>query len=168
MPDEEKTLAIAKRTRKNLDFIYSVKGDGADVEEFTHLLNSMLCMVICLREEYFKGKEVSWDDLIKKGLTPVYIAETAPSADLPKLKSHSSFSQLISSIRHEFAHNCFKLSGDSANKITGITIWNVLPHKKDIGINRSWQAEITEQQLKDLAYLFIDYICYEFGPITQT
>lgn len=45
-PKKEKTLEIAQRTRKNLEFIYNAKRQGKDVEEFTQLLNSMLGMLI--------------------------------------------------------------------------------------------------------------------------
>ena len=55
-PKQDKTLEIAQRTRKNLEFIYAAKEQGKDVEEFTQLLNSMLGMVISLREDYFKNQ----------------------------------------------------------------------------------------------------------------
>ena len=45
-PEDEKTLTIARRTRKNLEYIYNAKARKEDVEEFTQLLNSMLGMVI--------------------------------------------------------------------------------------------------------------------------
>jgi hypothetical protein len=162
-PDEEKTLAIAKRTRKNLTFMYNAKGRGCDVEEFTHLLNSMLSMVICLREEYFKGKIVTWDDVERKGLRPVIIKAAAPDCASPNLELHKNFSQLITKLRHGFSHNCFSLNGDVNKNITGVTIWTIPNNKENIEENRTWQASVTEQQLKDLSYLFIDYICKEFG-----
>jgi len=75
-PEDNKALVIAQRSRKNLDFIYTHKKKGADVEEFTQLLNSMLGMLICLREEYFKGREVTWDEVEEYGLKPIYVYNT--------------------------------------------------------------------------------------------
>lgn len=161
MPDEEKTLAIAKRTKKNLDFVYESKIKGADVDEFTHLLNSMLCMVVCLREEYFKERCVTWDDLIAKGLSTIDIVAVNANADSPKLKLHNNFSQLITHVRNGFSHNCFSLNGDTDGNIVGVTIWNIPPNKTNTCENRSWQATISEEQLKELAHLFISYICKE-------
>ncbi|MBV9790301.1 MAG: hypothetical protein JOZ51_19075 [Chloroflexi bacterium] len=163
LPDEEKTLEIARRTRKNLDFIYAQKAAGSDVEEFTHLLNSMLGMVICLREEYFKGTSVTWEDVQVAGLSPVEIISSPPTDASPSLKQHQSFNQLISCIRHAFAHNNFELLGDSENRITGIKVWNIGYRKENEPENREWEAIITEQQLKDLAYLFINYVENQFG-----
>jgi hypothetical protein len=34
MPDDEKALTIARRTRKNLDFIYTAKAQGEDVKVY--------------------------------------------------------------------------------------------------------------------------------------
>jgi hypothetical protein len=74
-PGDKKALEIARRSRKNLNFIYAQKRAGADVEEFTQLLNSMLGMLICLREEYFKGRVVAWDVVRQYGLEPIHVRD---------------------------------------------------------------------------------------------
>ena len=160
-PGDEQALVIAGRSRKNLEFVYSAKRSGADVEEFTQLLNSMLGILICLREEYFKGKSVSWEDVEDLGLVPIRIAGDAPDVESQELKHTTSFSQLISKLRHGFAHNCFRVIGKPV--ISGITIWNV---KKDFQkcsydeqvAHRCWRATLSEQQIKDISYLLIDYL----------
>ncbi len=166
LPEEEnnkRTLTIARRTRKNLDFMYAHKAQGADVEEFTHLLNSMFGMVICLREEYFKGKEVTWQDVQNQNLQPSSIRSKNPSKASPELKPHNNFSQLIANVRHAFAHNCFDLQSDKTKRITGIVVWNIPPRQSNKHVNRTWEAEISEQQLRELAYLFISYVENVFG-----
>jgi hypothetical protein len=163
-PEDAQTLTIARRTRKNLDYVYSQKAKGADVEEFTHLLNSMLGLIICLREEYLKGKTVTWQDLQSRNLKPVSIVGKSPSSVSPNLKLHNNFSQLITYTRHAFAHNCFKLlKHNKTNQITGILVWNIPTGHDNKPENRVWEAEISEHLLKDLAYLFIDYVENEFG-----
>ena len=168
LPEEEnnkKTLTIARRTRKNLDFMYAQKAQGADVEEFTHLLNSMLGMVICLREEYFKGEHVSWQHVQNHNLQKSSIRSKCPSEESPKLKPHNSFSQLTAKVRHAFAHNCFDLQRDKTNKITGIVVWNIPTGQLNNPENRIWEAEISEQQLRELAYLFVNYVEKVFGQL---
>jgi hypothetical protein len=156
-PEDEKTITIARRTRKNLDFIYTQKAQGADVEEFTHLLNSMLGMVICLREKYLIEKNVTWEDIGKQYLQPASILSKNPTKESPNLKPHNSFSKLISNVRHALAHNCFDLQCNK-KKLTGVVVWNVPTKKPNKPENRTWEAEIPEEQLKMLAYSFIDYV----------
>ncbi|MCE7983812.1 MAG: hypothetical protein DYG89_21770 [Caldilinea sp. CFX5] len=164
-PEDVQTLTIARRTRKNLDYLYSQKAQGADVEEFTHLLNSMLGMIICLREEYLKEKTVTWEDLKRKNLKIVDLMCYSANPRSPQLKSHNSFSQLIRNMRHAFAHNCFTLlKNEKTNQIMGIRVWNIPPRKENKPENRIWETVISEQQLRDLAYLFINYIENEFAP----
>ena len=159
-PGDRKALVIARRSRKNLDFIYAQKQQNADVEEFTQLLNSMLGMLVCLREEYFKGEEVTWDRVDEYGLKRIPIEGDAPCTISPNLKHSETFSKLISNLRHAFAHNCFELVGDP---ITGLKVWNVPPGKENKPEERIWQAELSEQQLKEVATLFIDFLEKKHG-----
>jgi hypothetical protein len=161
MPDDEKALTIARRTRKNLDFIYTAKAQGADVEEVTQLLNSMLGMLICLREEYFHGKSVTWNDVQNMGLIPVSVKTSARTRQHDPMSLESnSFSQLITHLRHAFAHNNFELVGNrskpkSQQEIIGFVVWNMPTSGPKF---RTWQAELSVDELKDIAYLFIAYL----------
>lgn len=159
-PGDKKALVIARRSRKNLDFIYQQKQQGADVEEFTQLLNSMLGMLICLREEYFKGKEVTWDMVKERGLQPVPIEGDAPTQDSKGLEPSKTFSRLISNLRNGFAHSCFELIG---NPISSVRIWTIPNNAENIAANRKWQAELSEQQLRQIADLFIEFLEKEHG-----
>ena len=73
-------------------------------------------MLICLREEYFKGHEVTWDEVEEHGLPSIPIEGDPPTSTSLKLKHSKSFSKLIENLRHAFAHNCFEVVG---NPITG-------------------------------------------------
>lgn len=159
-PGDRKALVIARRSRKNLDFMYAQKRAGADVEEFTQLLNSMLGMLICLREEYFKGREVTWEQVAEYGLLPIRIDGELPTDACPNLEPSSSFSKLISKLRHAFAHNCFDLIG---NPIEGVRVWNIPLGKEDSAENRVWQADVSESQLRQVADLFINFLETEHG-----
>ena len=170
-PEDEKTLTIACRTRKNLEYIYNAKASKEDVEEFTQLLNSMLGMVISLREDYFKGGHVSWDRVEDLGLLHerenlknVTGKKATPVS--PSLQEVNSFSQLITKLRNAFAHSCFKLTiDDGSNQITGVTVWNVPLGQDNRPKNRVWEADISEHDLKSLAYLVVEYIEKELGQL---
>ena len=61
--DDQAVLILAQRTRENLKYIDEKKSQCEPVSEFTQLLNSMLGMVISLREEYVKGPSLSQEDV---------------------------------------------------------------------------------------------------------
>ncbi len=167
---EEQTLLIAQKTRKNLAFIYAQKSDGKDVEEFTQLLNSMLGLVIGLREDYYKGSGFQWTEMRS---LPSYrlelenITGNVLSPESPNLKQTNSFSQLITKIRHSFAHNCYTLlvrnNEERPSLILGVRLWNIPPNAENDPKNRTWQADIKEADLKDLALLLLDYLEKEFA-----
>lgn len=160
MPEDEKALTIARRTRKNLDFIYAAKAQGADVEEVTQLLNSMLGMLICLREEYFHGQSVTWDDVRLHNLDPISISAQKRSDTSSEWERYKpSFSQLITRLRHAFAHNCFSFIGEktqprAGREIIGLKVWNTPTGAND----EIWKACLRIDELKAIAYLFIDYL----------
>ena len=162
-PRKEKTLEIAQRTRKNLEFIYNAKQQGKDVEEFTQLLNSMLGMLICLKEDYFQGSHITWQKVKELGLKnwspSLEISGKKSSTESPNLQQINSFSQLITKLRNAFSHNCFDLIIDkNLNLITGVKVWNVPSRSLNIIENHVWEAEIMEKELKGLAYLFVEYL----------
>jgi hypothetical protein len=168
-PKGEKTLEIARRTRKNLEFIYNAKNQGKDVEEFTQLLNSMLGMVISLREDYFRGDHITWQDVKEKELkhwnSKIEISGKKASRMSPNLQQSNSFSQLITKLRHAFAHNCFELIIDrDSDLIIGLKVWNIQTGRANIVGNRIWEAKISEEELKDIAYLFVEYLENELEP----
>ena len=166
-PEDEKTLTIARRTKKNLEYIYLRKAEGKDVEEFTQLLNSMLSMVISLREDYYKGSHIPWQTLQQMGLLQgktrlETITGKKATQTSPNLQQVNSFSQLITKLRNAFAHNCFEIISDKETKqITGIIVWNIPSGQDNKLPNRVWEADIVEADLKELAYLIVEYIEHE-------
>ncbi len=97
-PKADKTLEIARRTRKNLNFIYAAKNQGQDVEEFTQLLNSMLGMLISLKEDYFAGSHITWQKVKSMDLESwqrnLEISGKVSSDLSPNLQKINSFSQI--------------------------------------------------------------------------
>jgi hypothetical protein len=126
-------------------------------------------MIICMREGYFKESNVTWDEIEKKDLLKgrsdlKLIRGEKANSKSPNLKEIKTFSQLISKVRHAFAHNCFNIKiNDVTKKIESVTVWNKPSDKKNKPENYTWQADISELSLKNIAYLILDYIEKELG-----
>lgn len=151
-PSDEKTIEIARRTRKNLEYVYAQYDQGAPVYEFTQLFNSMLGILVCLREEYFHGSEIEWSDVEHLGLRVAV-----------SLKSKSEkFSRLISCTRNAVAHSNYFFIADGNRKIIGVEIWNV-PSNTSVNDRKkraiwTWSSKFTENELRDFAYLMLNYL----------
>ena len=157
MAEDQVALTIARRTKKNLDFIYEQKENGADVEEFTQLLNSMLSMIICLREKYFNSKVVYWESIENIALQHISFEE------FRILKSRTNqFNQLITRLRHAFSHNHIELLSELSplgkNEIVGLKVWNEKTDKETQITTITWRDQFKTEQLKSIAYIFIEYL----------
>ena len=126
MPHDYALLTLAQRTRENLKHIYEEKSKGESVNEFTQLLNSMLCMVIGLREEYLNENRIGREE---------------PEVPLKNIAEEDFSEQLIANLRHAFAHGNFRLIPASDGSIAGVRVWNIPPGKK----KAIWKADITEK-----------------------
>lgn len=168
LPEDEKTITVARRTKKNLDYIYACKSQNEDVEEFTQLLNSMLGMVICIREDYFVRSHYEWEEIERLHLNSwrpgLQLPGKTASRKSPRLQQINSFSQLVTKIRHAFAHNCFEFIPTKNGKdIAGITVWNIPSGKPNNKENRTWEADILETELRDLANLIVEFLESQLG-----
>lgn len=126
-------------------------------------------MVIGLREDYFKGSHVSWKQVNNLGLLEgkqnlKRITGKKATQVSPSLQEINSFSQLITKLRHAFAHNCYTLIIDkNSSQITVITAWIVKSGQDNKPKNRIWEVDLLENELKELAYLIVEYIENELG-----
>jgi len=150
-PFDEKTIEIARRTRSNLRYIDEQHERGEKVYTFTHLFNSMLGMLVCVRENYYKGsnsRSVEWADLMKWN-------QLEPSPEI--MDKADAFSTLISNLRHAFAHSNYDFISNSDRKISGIRVWKI-----ENGIE-TWNATLTEEELREIANLAVEYLELMFG-----
>ena len=150
---DEKVIAIARRTRHNLDFMDERHRMGEKVYEFTHLFNSMLGMIICVREEYYKSPpglsdpSVEWSDLNSSRL----------SFSNSIQKKARSFSKLLTNLRHAFAHSNFEFTVDSNDEISGIEVWN------ERNGEETWRQNFPELELREIADLALSFLELSFG-----
>ncbi len=156
-PSNERVIEIARRTRKNLEYLYAQYDLGAPVYEFTQLFNSMLGVLVCLREEYFHGADIEWAEVEQVGLIV-----------RPSLKSKcDKFSRLITQTRHAFAHSNYDFIGDTQRRIRGITVWNTPSstpaHERKQKRNWTWTTDFTEDELWDFAMLMLNYLELSLG-----
>jgi hypothetical protein len=124
------------------------------IYEFTQLMNSMLGMIICLREDYYKGPptplsqqsvpSVTWEDVQQ------YPALN-PSESIRK--KADAFSTLISNLRHALAHSKWDFIVDENGEINGV----------EVHTDTGWEAKLYEADLREIAYLAVDYLELSFG-----
>src|SRR5690606_27932147 len=123
-----------------------------------------------MRSEYFSTrKPVTWEEVAqvthRQPRSDIDIENLrrvtgdAPNDSMPKLRQNTLFNKLIDRLRNAFAHCCFEPYSDESRNIKGVRVWNV-PDERDrhkLG-QRRWQAEISEPQLRGIAFLFIAYL----------
>ena len=63
-------IGFALRTRKNLEYIRHAFGQEEDVHVVTHLVNSLLGIVVVPKERYFEESfwSISLEELTRRGL----------------------------------------------------------------------------------------------------
>jgi len=128
------------RTQKNLIAIECLKEKGVDVYEVTHLLNSMLVLLIFPKERrlYEKIQPKSWDTMVEEGWP-------LPSGD----KAHvSDLEELIRHMRNAVAHCKFNLTTDH-DEISSIEFRD---------IPSFWTGVYDVASLRKFVYMFLDHI----------
>lgn len=146
-PEDQTLLTLFRRTKKNLDYIEEQQKKGIKVYEYTQLLNSMLSMLILMREKYIKDNHVSWEEIEQLGI----------SVSARFKSKHTSFNRLISDMRHAFAHNYFNLLGRP--DITEIELW--LPKNEDEeekDTNRKWGNKFSKTDLEEIISMLYSYV----------
>jgi hypothetical protein len=126
----------------------------------------MLGMLICVREDYTLGEEISWQNVQERGLQRLDIPERREMRKNPDLASVNNFNQWITNIRHALAHNNYELLGDP---ITHIRVWTTKKISRDTDReqrrwiryqtdNWTWEAVLSEDELYKVANTLLDYL----------
>lgn len=145
---------FALRTKRNLEFIekeVSIGNTNADVYETTQLINSLLGLIVFPREEYMSRiRRIPLQELVNDGwAVPRVIGQYPQAKDLR---------DLIYKLRHAVSHFNLEFISNIESQISGIKVWNCDMNKKHEII---WVAELEIEELRDIAYRFIDLIIKE-------
>jgi hypothetical protein len=138
---------FAIRTKENLIIIEKLANNndlGVNAYEVTQLINSMLGLLVFPKEKYIKAiPEILLSDLVKAGWAIPEVKGSFPQA--------KNLRELIRYMRNTIAH--FNLDFIySENSISGLALWNC---RRDL---KTWQVEMGLEQLKDIAFRFIDLL----------
>jgi hypothetical protein len=139
---------FAQRTNKNLVFIEQSVGADPELElyETTQLLNSMLGLLVFPKAEYYKRiPKIPLTELEIMGWPNVQVLEgNPPCGDLR---------ELVRLLRNAVSHfNIEFLANEQTQQLTGMRLWNEWKGKK------TWGVELTLNELRQIAMLFIDLI----------
>ena len=161
MLSRNEPMGIVERTRKNLVYMREARRAGADIHEVTHLLNSLLGLVV-----------VPWERL-KTSIVDVDI-ETLD--DWPRVKElentypgeTKSLEFLVNRIRNAVAHGGFRFEGSgpsfSPDSREPSEVKVVMTDcRSDHGVKRTWQAEINGEDLYRFCDKFIEHVKNEVG-----
>jgi hypothetical protein len=144
---------FALRTKKNLEYIEtkaSEDNSNPEVYEVTQLINSLLGLIVFPREEYMSRlPQTPLSDLVDQGWAVPRIV-----GDYPQVKT---LRELIDYIRHAISHFNIEFIPNSERKITGIILWNREYRGGKPG-EIIWKAELNIEELRKLAFKFIDLI----------
>ncbi len=130
---------FATRTRENLEFIRTRKDCGANVNEVTQLINSLLGMLIFIQAK---------DDLPEARLED--IPEFPDIRRLKGRRAKKKFSLFIKAMRDAIAHGQIKQTKNKAKKITGFEFWTT--PKKDPE-TKIWHIECSLDAIYEIAII---------------
>jgi hypothetical protein len=143
---KEFVIDFARRTRSNLEFIEAAEKRGEAVFEVTQLANSLLGLLVFPREHYMRSiPDTPLPNLVKMGWPDI----RTTLGQLPQ----DTLRQLMRMLRNSIAHCNVEFVADQDSRITGIVVWNT---NKDG--HRTWQAELTIDDLRAIAFKFVELI----------
>lgn len=148
---KEFIIDFARRTRANLEFIESASEQGANVFEVTQLANSLLGLLVFPREHYMRRiPDTPLGQLVEQGWPDIKTTHGRLKQDTLK--------QLMRMLRNGITHCNVEFLAGPDMQITGLTIWNSVEDRNTGHNRRTWQAELTIADLRDIAFQFIELI----------
>ncbi len=140
---------FARRTRTNLRAIDRLFSEGYDVYEATQLVNSTLGLLVFPQQRYVDSiPEIPLDQLQVMGWPVPQVRGGFAQAQ--------NLRDLIRRLRNAVAHFNIEFIGDAQNRIRVLKVWNTLPNGR-----RTWEAELTVDDLRHLAERFIELLLNE-------
>lgn len=148
---EEVIRDFALRTRKNLEVIEQLQSEGHQVYEVTQLVNSTLGLLVFPQQEYVNQ------------IPRIPVAELKRTGwPIPKVTGNyeqvQDLNQLIRYLRNAIAHFNIKFIGDGHNRVHLLKVWN------EYGGRRTWEAELSVDDLRRIAERFIAMLLNETHP----
>ena len=151
---KEFVIDFARRTRSNLEYIEAAEERGESVYEVTQLANSLLGLLVFPREHYMQTvPDTPLSELVERGWPDI----RPTHGQLPQ----DTLRQLMRMLRNSIAHCNVEFVADQDSEITGMKVWNTK------GGHRTWQAELTIDDLRTIAFKFVELIENNSKPKSQ-
>ena len=150
------SVGFARRTRKNLMKVIRDFNEGEDFHVVTHLVNSLLGIVVVPKERYFgiellslTLEEISRNDWPKWDIL----------LDEPKGKQEKTenLDVLVAHLRNATAHGRFTFTGDSETRNLE-EVWLVVEDRPSKRAKINWRAMIGGKELLDFCLKLCDLI----------
>ncbi len=148
-----KPIGFAQRTRKNLEYVSNARSRNEDVHIVTHLVNSMLGIVVVPHQHY--SKMAFWSVTLKELRWPKWdITLDVPKRGKPKTKT---LGHLVWHLRNAAAHGRFEFIGEQDSRNLS-EVGLVVHDAPGEGQEPNWQAEIGGPDLYRFCLLLAEHI----------
>ena len=150
------TLGFVTRTRKNLVLVIQAFEEGEDFHVVTHLVNSLLGIVVVPKERYCNAEflSLSLKETYRKGWPRWNILLDEPKG---KQEKTETLGGLISHLRNAAAHGRFTFTGDSEARNLK-EVWLVVEDRPGKRAKTNWRSMIRGQELLDFCLKFCNHI----------
>ena len=154
-------IGFALRTRKNLCYVRRAFEQGEDVHVVTHLVNSLLGIVVVPKERYFEETfwSVGLEELTERGWPKWRITLDEP----PKKGSKTeTLGDLIRHLRNAASHGRFKFTGNADSRYlseVGLLVEDGPPKAR----RPNWRSEISGPDLYQFCVQLAEYIDDSIG-----
>lgn len=154
-------IGFALRTRKNLEYMRHAFDHEEDVHVVTHVVNSLLGIVVVPKERYFEESfwSTNLEELTRRGWPKWDVTIDEPTKEGSNTET---LGDLIRHLRNAAAHGRFRFGGepDSRNLSEVSLIVEDAPSRD---LNPNWRAEIAGDDLFQFCLLLTDYIDDSIG-----
>ena len=155
-------IGFALRTRKNLEYMRHAFDRAEDVHVVTHLVNSLLGIIVVPKERYCEETfwSINLEELARQGWPKWDITIDRPTKGGSRTET---LGHLIRHLRNAAAHGRFRFGGkpDSRNLAEVRLIVEDAP-SSGVG-NADWRAEIGGDDLFLFCLMLTDYIDDSIG-----
>ena len=154
-------IGFALRTRENLRYVKDAFDRGGEVHVVTHLVNSLLGVVVVPKERYFEETfwSVSLEELTRRGWPEWCIILDEPTKSSSKTET---LGDLIRHLRNAAAHGRFTFIGNADSRYlseVGLRVEDAPPRVQ----SSNWRAEISGSDLYQFCFFLADYIDDSIG-----
>ena len=157
----DEAIGFALRTRKNLEYIRDAFDRDEDVHVVTHVVNSLLGIVVVPKERYFEESfwSIGLEELTRRGWPKWDITIDEPTK---KSSNTVTLGDLIRHLRNATVHGRFRFGGEPDSRhISEVKL--IVEDAPPKARNPNWRAEISGNDLFQFCLLLADYIDDSIG-----